>query len=25
LTTTAVIIVVASGLLGGRWYSKSTL
>jgi hypothetical protein len=25
LTTTAVIIVVASGLLGGRWYAKSTL
>jgi hypothetical protein len=25
LTTTAVVIAVASGFLGGRWYSKGTL
>jgi hypothetical protein len=24
LTTIAVVIVVAPGLLGGRWYPKST-
>jgi hypothetical protein len=24
LTTTAVVIVVAAGLLGGRWYPKGT-
>jgi hypothetical protein len=25
LTTIAVVVVVAPGLLGGRWYSKGTL
>jgi hypothetical protein len=25
LTTTAVVIAVACGLLRGRWYSKGTL